>query len=91
MVGGGIYNIKDTVRKNEDLYNKWVNFINLSVVKIDPDNNLLITEDGSEYTYDHLVITSGLVNDYDRIKGKIFNLFIYWLHYIYFFIYYLIL
>ncbi len=46
MVGGGIYDIKDTVRKNEDLYNKFINFTNLSVVKVNPNTNLLETEDG---------------------------------------------
>ncbi|EGR32485.1 hypothetical protein IMG5_081190 [Ichthyophthirius multifiliis] len=69
MVGGGIYNIKDTVRKNEDLYNKWINFINLAIVKVLPDQNLLIAEDGTEYSYEHLIITSGLQNDFDKIKG----------------------
>lgn len=46
MVGGGIYKAKDTVRKNENLYSKWINFSHLNVVKVDPKNSVISTENG---------------------------------------------
>ncbi len=46
MVGGGIYKAKDCVRKNENLFSKWINFSHLKVVKIDPKTSVISTEDG---------------------------------------------
>ncbi len=34
-----------------------------------PEQNLVITNRNHEYTYDHLIIASGFVIDWDRIKG----------------------
>lgn len=64
MVGGGIFDAKDTFRNNKDLFSKWINFSHLKITKVDPKKNILLAEDGNEYSYEHLVIASGIVNDF---------------------------
>lgn len=39
------------------------------VVKIDPSKNLLITNKGSEFYYDKLIISTGYQHDWQKIKG----------------------
>lgn len=41
MVAGGFYDAKKTVRKNSDLYSKWINFNNSKIVKIDPKRSVI--------------------------------------------------
>jgi len=60
MIGGGFYNPKDTVRKNENLFHKWMNFTNIGVTKIDPKRSVIYTENGEEYSYEQLVIATGI-------------------------------
>lgn len=41
-----------------------------SIVKIDPENNALETNEGHRYTYDYLIASPGLVLRYDKIEGS---------------------
>ena len=45
------------------------NFVNQSVVKIDPENQRVFLKDGSDLPYDYLMIAAGAVKDYDAIPG----------------------
>ncbi|KAL4456457.1 hypothetical protein ABPG74_000564 [Tetrahymena malaccensis] len=69
MVAGGFYDASLTVKKNSDLYSKWINFNNSKIVKIDPKRSVIETNEGVEYSYEHLIIASGLECDYTQIKG----------------------
>ncbi len=48
---------------------KGAKFINEAVIKIDADNNKLITDKKTEVEYDYLVITAGAKKDFTAIKG----------------------
>ena len=39
------------------------------VVKIEPEKNKILTVEGNEFTYDHLVLATGIRTDYDQIEG----------------------
>lgn len=69
MVAGGFYDIKKTVRKNSDLYSKWINLNHSKIVKVDAKRSVIQTEQGEEFSYEHLIIASGLECDYSSIKG----------------------
>jgi len=47
-------------RKITDVLHKQLNFVNYGIETIDPENNKLVTTHGAEYTYDYLVVSSGL-------------------------------
>ena len=72
MIGGGLVEPNEIVRYTHKLIPKGVALTNLSVVNIDPERNLIVTEDGQEYTYDQLVIATGLINDWDKVPGNIY-------------------
>ena len=46
MVGGGIYDIKKTLKPNNEVFPKNVNIIRESCIRIDGDNNTVITDSG---------------------------------------------
>lgn len=71
MVGGGISDVKDSYRPQSEVFGKHINFTQNAVQKVIPEQNKLITDDGKEWTYDHLVVTSGIRCDFDGIKGKL--------------------
>jgi sulfide:quinone oxidoreductase len=48
---------------------KWATFLNEEVSKIDAENNKLTTKEGSEISYDYLVITAGAKKNFAAIKG----------------------
>lgn len=70
MVGGGLIKARETVRPNSELFSKHINFTHLSVSKVDPSQNIIITDDGSQFSYEQLVIATGIHADYSQIKGN---------------------
>jgi NADPH-dependent 2,4-dienoyl-CoA reductase/sulfur reductase-like enzyme len=48
---------------------KWVPLEYSAVKTFEPEKNLLYTEDGNSFSYDHLIIASGIKTDFDKIKG----------------------
>lgn len=69
LVGGGQFKFEDTVRDEATVMPKNVAWIKDKVVKLDPDNNAVITEDGIQVRYDYLVMAPGIQIDWDKIKG----------------------
>lgn len=53
----------------KDVLNSNISVINSAVTKVNPEANEIITENGEKYTYDQLVISSGVFLDFDQIKG----------------------
>lgn len=69
MVAGCIYDPKLTVRATREVIDPNVAIVEQSVTKINPEKNELITEDGTKWTYDQLIISTGVKCDYSLIKG----------------------
>jgi len=69
MVGGGLISPNKIVNYNVKLLPKGVNWTQVGVSQIDPEQNTLTTDDGSKWTYDHLIVAAGIQNNYDAIKG----------------------
>lgn len=69
LVGGGIKTLDEVTRKTKDLIPKKAKWIEDRAAKFDPANNKVLTEDGEIYTYDYLVIATGVKLRFDLIKG----------------------
>jgi NADH dehydrogenase FAD-containing subunit len=69
FVGAGMAKIEEMVTTMDKMIPKGVEWTRLGVQKIDAENNTLITADGQKYTYDELVIASGIINKYEQVKG----------------------
>jgi sulfide:quinone oxidoreductase len=63
-ISGGVWNKrmadKYTSRNMADVLQSGLNFVNHGVKTIDADNNSLTTTSGREFTYDYLVVSSGV-------------------------------
>ncbi len=69
LVGGGDYDVQDTVRAEADFIPKGAKWLKEAVVKLDPDNNAVQTDKGNRYTYDYLVVCPGIQLDWHKVKG----------------------
>lgn len=69
MVGGGLMTPNKVVNYTTKLIPKGVNWTNIAVSNIEPENNSIKTEDGSNWTYDHLIVAAGIQNNFDAIRG----------------------
>ncbi|CAD8187438.1 unnamed protein product [Paramecium octaurelia] len=69
MVGGGLYDINKTLKPMEKVLPKNVIVSDSPVIKINPEENQIQTYDGEKYTYDQLVVATGIRTDFDQIKG----------------------
>jgi len=68
MVGGGLFDQHETVREMSSLYDGY-KFESERVADLKPEKNTIVTADGNTFTYDYLVVATGIENDVDRIKG----------------------
>lgn len=69
MVGGGLYDAEKSVRPEASLFDKRINLTFNAITKVVPEQNKIITDDGREWSYDHLIIASGINCNFDGIKG----------------------
>lgn len=69
MVGGGIFQPKDTAREMSSLIPKGVQWRKASVVSFDPEANSVNLDDGSQLSYEALVVAPGLKLNWAGIKG----------------------
>ena len=69
LVGGGAFDIHDTVRREEDVMPRGVTCIREAAASLDPDSNTVTTSTGRSYTYDWLVVAAGIQLDWDAVKG----------------------
>lgn len=69
LVGAGLMDYDDTVRKEKKLIPSGVKWIKDRVKDIDPDNNKVILEGGGEIGYEYLVAAPGIQINLDGIKG----------------------
>lgn len=69
LVGGGTYDINDTVRPEADFIPTNARWIKASVTKLNPDTNSVELSTGESLGYDYMVICPGIQIDWDHIKG----------------------
>lgn len=75
MVAGGLANPENFKADTPRMITKNVGYEKARVVKIDPHKNTIFTADGKEFTYEHLVLSTGIRCDFDRIPGNLLVLF----------------
>jgi sulfide:quinone oxidoreductase len=69
MTGGGVFQIEDTVRDKKDFIPQQATWIADRVVKLDPENNAVLTQEGILVQYDYLIVCPGIQLDWHLIKG----------------------
>ncbi len=69
LVGGGVFDINDTVRNEVDFIPKQANWIKDSCVSFQPENNQVTLASGTVLTYDYLVVCPGIQLDWGSVKG----------------------
>lgn len=69
LVGAGIFNKKVSERDEKDLIPAGATWVKSSVVEFSPQKNTVKTSDGSVVDYDYLVVATGVVPYWSRVKG----------------------
>ena len=69
MVGGGFYDINDTVHAEADQIPAGVEWIKDFVMSFDPNQNSITLKNGSTVHYDYLVVAPGIQLNWNEIKG----------------------
>ena len=69
MIGGDLCDSSKVIYQNSKLLNKEINWTQENVRLIKPEQNLIITLSGEEFTYEQLIMASGVKLDWDKIKG----------------------
>ncbi len=69
LVGAGTYDYKDTVRPMSSVMPKEAIWYKEYAQRFDPVNNVVFTKEGTELTYDFLVVAPGLVMAPELIEG----------------------
>lgn len=69
LVGGGIVDIRETVRPEARVIPKDTHWIRARAAEIDPEAKTVSTEDGQKVGYDFLVVAPGIQLDWDKIPG----------------------
>jgi NADH dehydrogenase FAD-containing subunit len=72
-IGGGVitnnYMISNIMKMNTSDLTKGLNFKNLAVKQINPNDNCVTTDNGEKWTYDHLIISAGIKINLNSIPG----------------------
>ncbi|WP_330204545.1 FAD/NAD(P)-binding oxidoreductase [Cyanobacterium sp. Dongsha4] len=74
LVGGGEFQLEDTVKHEDNLIPQGVTWIKDFAENIDPENNQVTTKSGETFSYEYLVVCPGITIDWDKIKGLKENL-----------------
>jgi len=69
LVGGGIWPKSELVYNRDDFVPDNVTLIKGSVTSFDPDNNKVIVDGKQEFTYDQMIVATGLMLNFQAIKG----------------------
>jgi len=69
LIGAGIWEKSDIVYDTKDFVPSGVKMIKDKAAEFDPEANKVKTEGGQTISYDFLVVATGLVLDYGKIKG----------------------
>lgn len=69
LVGGGVFDINNTVRNEADYIPQKAKWIKDGAVKFEPENNLVITKSGENITYDFIIVCCGAQLQWHAVKG----------------------
>lgn len=69
FVAAGLIKQEDLQKPNKDFIAENVNWIKDEVAVFDPSNNKVTTRKGQVVGYDFMIIATGVVNRFDKIKG----------------------
>lgn len=69
LTGGGVFKVEDTLRNEQDLIPQAATWIKDRVVKLDPDHNAVITQEGIQVEYDYLIVCPGIQLNWHLIEG----------------------
>jgi sulfide:quinone oxidoreductase len=69
LVGGGAYQAEATVRPEKEVIPSQATWIKDYCQNLDPDNNTVITQNGTKITYDYLVVCPGIQIDWHLVEG----------------------
>ena len=69
MVGGGVFNMDETIRPEADVIPNNVTWIKDAVSTFDPDNNKVNLQGGGALSYKSLVVAPGLKLNLDAVEG----------------------
>jgi sulfide:quinone oxidoreductase len=69
LVGGGTFNIKDTIKKEASVIPKGAKWIQDAVISFQPEKNELTVKSGSIYSYDYLIVAPGIQLNWSAVKG----------------------
>ncbi|MEZ4961259.1 MAG: FAD/NAD(P)-binding oxidoreductase [Saprospiraceae bacterium] len=69
LVGGGTFDINDTVKNEKDFIPKGATWIKDAVATFEPEQNQLTCKSGDKHTYDYLVVAPGIQLDWHKVKG----------------------
>ncbi len=69
LVGGGVFDRSISERNQADFIPEGATWIQQGVAGFDPDANSVKLSDGSDVTYDYLVVALGIQIDWDKIPG----------------------
>lgn len=69
LVGAGTYSFEDTKRKMESVIPPKADWIQQKAVNIHPEKNSVTLDKGQKVTYDYLVVSPGLKQDFSLIPG----------------------
>ena len=71
LVGGGVFSLEETRRAEGDLIPSGVTWIREAVAGFDPEHNTVTTASGQAFSYDVLIVATGLKLCWDRIEGLV--------------------
>lgn len=69
LVGGGVYDIKKTVRPEKSVIPEGAVWVQDRVTMLKPAENKLHCETGNEYSYDYLVLAPGIQLNWSAVQG----------------------
>lgn len=69
LVGGGIKKNTESAKPMKDVIPKGVNWIKNSAEEIQPNENKIVLNDGTNVDYDYLVVAAGVTTKWDSIPG----------------------
>ena len=69
LVGANTYNFANTARPIKSLIPRGVSWIKEHAATFDTDNNKVTTKEGTEITYEYLVVCPGLTIDTSMVEG----------------------
>ena len=69
LVGGGAFNVNDTIKNEKDFIPKGTTWVKDAVSTFQPEQNQVTCKSGEKHTYDYLVVVPGIQLDWHKVKG----------------------